>query len=199
MQDRIYLHFQKSDVLFYKTLTKAGKIRKIAPITPSLYFSHLCMQIVNQQLSEKAGDTIFARFKKLFLSGLITPSKVIKIGREEIRNSGISSAKTEYIHNLAFHFLENREKMLDLKSLSDSEVTSELTRIKGIGLWTAEMFLIFALGREDVFSPGDLGLRKAVAKLYKFKSLPTTIEMKDISLKWSPFRSHACRVLWASL
>lgn len=170
---------QLSRVLDRITLTK------IVPSTD--YFSDLCETIINQQLSEKAGATIWSRFKKLFVK--LTPDKVLATADEKIRTSGISRSKISYLKNLA-RYAKNLDILRDMKN---DEVIDELTKVKGIGRWTAEMFLMFSLGREDVFSQGDAGLQRAIANLYGKK------HMDKIIAKWSPYKTYACRVLWKSL
>lgn len=153
------------------------------------YFSDLCETIVNQQLSEKAGATIWKRFAALFAK--LTPATVLAASDEKIRTSGISRSKISYIKNLA-RFAQKSD-LRKLEKLHDEDVTAELTKIKGIGRWTAEMFLMFSLGREDVFSESDAGLKRAIVKLYGKRN------MEKIIAKWSPYKTYACRVLWKSL
>lgn len=161
------------------------------------YFLDLVDSIIGQQLSGKAGDTIIGRFKNLFRN-TPTAKKILSASDEKIRSAGMSYAKVDYIKNLSRAVLEKKLDFKELKNLPDEEVIKKLIAIKGIGRWTAEMFLMFSLGREDVFSLGDLGLRNAVADLYH-------IDRKDfqkierISQKWKPYRSLACRYLWKSL
>lgn len=162
----------------------------ITRIVPSSdYFADLCETIVNQQLSEKAGATIWNRFKTLIPK--CTPDNVLATSDESIRTSGISRSKISYIKNIARYAQKN--DLQKFKNLHNDEVISELIKIKGIGNWTAEMFLMFSLGREDIFSYGDAGLQRAIAKLYGKKS------MKYVIAKWSPYKTYACRILWKSL
>lgn len=182
--------FQKADPRL------ASVTVKIEPLTPGTdYFSDLCEAIVQQQLSEKAGDTIWNRFLKLFPR--LTPARVLATPDKKIRAAGISWSKVSYLKNLAKH--TTQFDLQRLRDMTDAEVIAELTKVKGIGPWTAEMFLMFTLAREDVFSYGDLGLRNAIKKLYKFKHEPTRKQMEKISSKWSPYRTYAARILWASL
>ncbi|HSX48957.1 MAG TPA: DNA-3-methyladenine glycosylase, partial [Candidatus Saccharimonadales bacterium] len=163
-------------------------------------FEHLVDAIVSQQLSVKASETIFGRFKKLFGKSkkFPTPSQILKMPDEKIRGAGLSNAKVKYVKSLA-HFVESKElDLVNLKNLDDESVIVELTKVKGIGRWTAEMILIFGLRRTDVFSLGDLGLRKAVSNLYGV-SIDDIKKIEEISLKWSPNRSVAARYLWKSL
>lgn len=137
------------------------------------------------------------RFKNLFPGRNITPTFLSKISNEDLRNVGVSWAKVKYLKDLAAK-VSNKEIILGgLYELDDGKAIKELTKIKGVGNWTAEMFLMFSLGREDVFSYGDLGLRKAIEKIYDLKD-PTEKTIEKISQKWVPYRTWACRILWKS-
>ena len=200
MDDKAQRHFKKADPILFKVLDKVikldGKIEN--PIRhPSDYFEDLCREIVNQQLSSKAGDTIFNRFKKL-LHGKITPLEVVKIKGEKIRACGLSNSKVKYIKDLAQKIVDGEVDLAKLNKLSDEDVITELIKVKGIGKWTAEMFLMFSLGREDIFSHGDLGLKNAIKKLYSIEN-PTLEQVELITVKWSPYRTYASRILWRSL
>lgn len=160
------------------------------------FFADLCEAIINQQLSDKAAATIFKKFKKLFPKETITAGKLAEIPDKNIRDVGTSWKKIEFMKNLAAKVI-GKELLLDkLIDLNDESVIQELTKLHGIGRWTAEMFLMFSLGREDVFSAGDLGLRRAIQKLYKFKKEPTIKQIEKLSKKWSPYRTYAALILW---
>lgn len=163
------------------------------------HFKKLVRSIIGQQLSVKAAETIMNRFCALFGTRFPTPKEILKMDEEKIRACGISYSKIAYIKDLAMHV---EEKKIDLKKIEksgDEEIIEALTAIKGIGRWTAEMFLIFSLGREDVFSHGDLGLKNAIKKLYGLRKHPSPERARVISDKWKPYRSLASRYLWASL
>lgn len=194
MYRKILDHFQKRDPKLHACAMRAGKIK----LTPSTdYFTHLCESIINQQLSEKAGDTIFKRFE-IELAGSITPENVVQYSDDKLRSCGISLAKVRYIKGLSLTILNNELPLSKLKNLPDEEVIESLTKIKGIGRWTAEMFLMFALGRPDVFSHGDLGLRRAIEKIYYLKD-PSLKQIEQLTKIWSPYRTYASIVLWRSL
>ncbi len=160
-------------------------------------FEALIEAIISQQLSVKASDTIFGRFKSLYLK-FPMPGEVLKTSDEKLRSSGLSGAKVKYVKSLA-EFIETGQLVLEeLRNLSDEEVIVQLTKVKGIGRWTAEMILIFTLRRPDVFSLGDLGLRKAVSNLYNV-DINDLVGIEEISLRWKPYRSKASRYLWKSL
>lgn len=162
-------------------------------------FSDLVEAIINQQLSEKAGRTIFTRFRTSFPGGKLTPKNILGRSDQSLRDVGISWSKVSYIKSLADAVAQKRLILKKLDELDDEAVITELTKVKGVGRWTAEMFLMFSLGREDVFSYGDLGLRRAMAKLYKFRDYPSTKQMEKIVKKWRPYRTIVARMLWASL
>lgn len=188
-------HFKKVD----------GKIHKLAltiklePIEKSHdHFYHLCREIIGQQLSGKVALVIFGRFTELFANGKIDPEMVLKLSPKKIRSVGMSNSKVVSARDLAAKVVSGDVDLLRIDELTDVEVTTHLTKVHGIGPWTAEMFLIFALGRSDVFSSGDLGLTRAVEKLYGLKN-PSLEKLEKLSAKWSPYRSFASRLLWKSL
>ncbi len=162
-------------------------------------FLDLLDSIISQQLSVKAGSTIVKRFINLFENRPAPfPQEVVAKPDMELRGAGLSGAKVRYVKALSQAIIDNSLNLESLHLLSDSEVVKELTRVKGIGVWTAEMFLIFSLHREDVFSLGDLGLRSAVNRLYGIHR-ENLKEIEALSLSWSPYRSFAGRYLWKSL
>lgn len=192
MYSKAQRHFKKVDPILHK----ASMGFQIEDLQPSKdLFRDMVWTIIGQQLSGKAADTIFARFRAL-VRGPLTPPKVLALREDDIRASGISGAKTRTILNVSEKIVR---KELDLRKLlvqSDEEVRAELTRIKGIGPWTAEMLLMFSLGRADVFSSGDLGLQKGIMRLYRFKKFPDEKKLARLTNAWSPFRTYAARVLW---
>ncbi len=159
-------------------------------------FRDLTNTIVGQQLSNKVADVIWNRVVEL-LDREIKPANFLMTKDEDLRATGISMSKAKYIKNLATAVHNNTLKLHELHQMSDEEVIIELTKIKGIGRWTAEMFLIFSLSRPDVFSLGDGGLLNAMKKLYG--SELTNQERLKIAGKWQPYRSYASLYLWKSL
>lgn len=196
MDKKIIEHFKKADLILYSIIEKVGIS---GPKVSDDYFYDLCEIIINQQLSDKAAATIFGRFKKLFLQEKITPKMLLKLSDKKIRSCGTSNSKVSFLKDLAAKVLKNDLKLNKLDKLSDDLVIKELTKVKGIGPWTAEMFLMFTLGREDIFSHGDLGLKNAIKKLYKFKKEPTRKQIEKIVEIWKPYRTYASRILWKSL
>jgi DNA-3-methyladenine glycosylase II len=156
----------------------------------------LIESVVSQQLSVKAADTIFSRFVGLFPNAEFPKAEMIlQMDDEKIRGAGLSYAKISYIKSIANAFVSDLIDSEKIKKQSDEEVIEELTQIKGIGRWTAEMILISTLKRPDVFSIGDLGLRNAITKLY---GITDRKEMISLSETWKPHRSTACWYLWRS-
>lgn len=198
MDKKILDYFQKNDPLLYQTTTQVGDINSLSVDDPSNYFLNLIEAIISQQLSGKAADSIFSRFKKIFPNDIITPQYLVELPEKDIRSVGISYAKIKYLKDLSTKVIQNEIDLEYLSNLSDESVISVLTRVKGIGRWTAEMFLIFTLGREDIFSLGDLGLRTAFKRIYQIEN-PTNEQINQVVNKWSPYKSYGSLVLWKSL
>lgn len=192
MYRKAVLHFKKADPVLHKAAIQF----EIPDTKPSEdVFRDIIWTIIGQQLSGKAADTIFARFRAL-VRGPLTPSKVLALAGADIRASGISGAKMRAIRNVAEQVVKKNLNLKNFAVMSDEEVRTALTEIKGIGPWTAEMILMFSLGRADVFSKGDLGLRKGMVALYKLRAFPSEQKLADITGAWSPYRTYAARVLW---
>ena len=162
-------------------------------------FEALVRAIISQQLSTRAAATIAARFEALFDAGHPTPSAVAAVSDERLRGCGLSSQKLAYIRDLCARIEDGSLPLDALDRMSDDEVIEALTKVKGIGRWTAEMFLMFRLHRPDVLPVGDLGIVKAVQKVYGLRKLPTPDRLVRIGESWRPYRSVACWYLWASL
>jgi len=193
--EKIKNHFKKVDPILYTTIKELYLLEKVAPKD---YFAKLCAEIINQQLSDKASTTIYKRYQKLYPNGIITAKHALTLTHQAIRATGTSNAKSRFIKDLAQKIVNKEVRFEKLDSMRDEEVIKDLTKIKGIGPWTAEMFIMFSLARPDVFSHGDLGLRKAIKKLYGFKKEPTREQIEKIVKKWSPYRTYACTILWQS-
>lgn len=186
-------HFKKSDPLLHRAALK----HEIEEITPADdLFRDIVWTIVGQQLSSRAANAIFERFQKLFTRGRITPNTVLKLSDEKMRTCGLSGAKVRAIKHFANSVQRGKLDMKTIPLLSDELVVVELTKVKGIGPWTAQMVLMFSLGRADIFSPGDLGLRKGIVQLYGLKKFPSDKKLAAITKKWSPYRTYAARILW---
>ena len=162
------------------------------------HFRALIHAIIAQQLSTKAAATIEARFAAIF-DGSPSPAAIARVSDEQLRSVGLSSQKLRYLRDLCVHVLDGSLDLDSLEDLADEDVIAALTRVNGIGRWTAEMFLMFRLHRPDVLPVGDLGIVKAVTQAYKLRSRPTPARLTKIGETWRPYRSVACWYLWASL
>ncbi|CAN5182088.1 DNA-3-methyladenine glycosylase [soil metagenome] len=180
----------------------ADIINKVSPFEKSKaknYFEALLESIVSQQLSVKAADTIWGRFITLLADTHVSAESVWEIPDQKMRDAGISWQKISYMKDLSKKTMESGILFEQFEIMSDEEIITELIKVKGIGRWTAEMFLMFAMERPDVFSYGDLGLRRAIQKWYKLDHEPTSDEAEKIAAKWKPYRTLASRYLWRSL
>ena len=160
---------------------------------------YLCASIMSQQLSTKVADVIYKRFINLYGDKEPTPQQIIETPFEKLRGIGLSNAKVSYVKNVAQFELEFGMDAKKLGKMSNEEVVEYLIVIKGVGRWTIEMLLMFALGREDVFAVDDLGIQNAMIRLYKLDNSDKKKlreEMLRLSQKWSPYRTYACVHLW---
>ena len=162
-------------------------------------YGTLVRSIVGQQLSTKAAATIYARVLELFGGNVPTPAQLIATPPDSLRSAGLSRAKVAYLRDLAERVEDGDLDLDHLAQLSDAQVSEQLTAIKGIGQWSADMFMIFHLGRPDVLAVGDLGIRRAVERAYGLKEIPDAKALTRIAEPWRPYRSLACLYLWASL
>lgn len=191
----ILTHFKRSDIRIASLLLHT-ELEYIIPGSPDTYYRCLCGSIIGQQLSGSVSDVIESRFIALFPNKQVTPEWCVTLSDESIRSVGISNAKVQYIKDLTRRVLDGDVNLPVLTTMDDADVIKSLTKIYGIGPWTAEMFLIFTLGRPDVFSFGDLGLKHAIQSVYALKKEPSVGYMKRLAKRWSPYRSYAARVLW---
>jgi DNA-3-methyladenine glycosylase II len=161
---------------------------------------YLCLSIISQQLSTRVARVICDRFLELFMGEETTCGRILQIERSRLRSIGLSESKCNYIHNVCNFFEEHKLSDVKLHAMSNEEVTETLIQIKGVGNWTIQMLLMFAMAREDVFAPDDLGIQKAMIKLYELDGVsPKELKrkMEAISQQWRPFRTYACLALWA--
>lgn len=168
------------------------------PVTD--HYGALVRAIVGQQLSTKAARSIYGRVAERFGGRAPTPAELLADDPEELRAAGgLSRAKVSYLRSLAEHVVDGRLELDRLDELSDEDVAAELVAVKGLGVWTAQMFLMFQLNRPDVLPVGDLGIRRAVERGYGLPELPDPAELTRIAEPWRPHRTLACRYLWRSL
>ena len=163
------------------------------------HYGALVRAIVGQQLSTKAAAAISRRRAARFGGREPTPQEILDDDPDELRSVGLSRAKVVYLRSLAEHVSDGSLELERLDTLPDEEVIAELMAVKGIGTWSAHMFLMFHLGRPDVLAVGDLGIRKAMMQAYGLESLPLPPAMEQIAEPWRPYRTLACRYLWRSL
>lgn len=185
----------------------AGLIARIGPMSiekrrrgrPRDSYGVLVRAIVGQQLSAKAAATIFERVLALYDGEVPTAEQLLETDEEPLRAAGLSSRKVEYLRDLANHVVSGELEIERLGDLTDEKVIEEITAVRGLGVWTAHMFLIFHLEREDVLPVGDLGIRNAIKAEYGLDDLPTPAEMERMAEPWRPHRTLACLYLWESL
>ncbi|MDR3561077.1 MAG: DNA-3-methyladenine glycosylase [Negativicutes bacterium] len=169
------------------------------PLQPRAdYFTQLCKSIVSQQLSTKSAAAIFGRFSSLF-GHTPTAAEVAATPRETLREQGLSQQKITYLYDLAAKVADGTISLEHFAALPDEEVITQLVQVKGVGVWTAQMFLIFALNRPDVLPTDDFGVRKAIMQGYCLEAMPGKLEMELIAEPWRPWRSIASWYLWRSL
>ncbi len=190
------LHLKKSDPVMRAIIERVGAY-KIQHREPS--FETLVRSIVYQQLSGKVASVILGRLIALLPDGKITPAAILKLTPARMRKAGLSKQKTAYIRDLARKTNQGHIKFETLPDLTDLEVIEHLTQVKGIGVWTAHMFLIFALRRPDILATGDLGVRVAIRKAYQLEELPHPKQVEELAAAWRPYSSVAVWYLWRSL
>jgi len=162
-------------------------------------YGALLRTIVGQQLSAKAARTIYERVLDLYGGKTPSPDQILATSESDLRGAGLSGRKVEYIRDLAAHVKDGELELDRLEELSDEEVIEEIVAVRGLGRWSAEMFLIFHLERPDVISGGDLGIRRAIQLALGLDEMPTPQEVEEIGERWSPHRSLASIYLWESL
>jgi len=190
------LHLKKSDPVMRAIIERVGAF-KIEHREPS--FETLVRSIVYQQLSGKVASVILGRLIAALPEGKVTPDAILKLTPARMRKAGLSKQKTAYIRDLARKTNKGQVNFEALPDLTDLEVIEHLTRVKGIGVWTAHMFLIFALRRPDIMASGDLGVRMAIRKAYELEELPAPKQVEELAAAWRPYASVAVWYLWRSL
>lgn len=166
---------------------------------PADAYGALLRGIVGQQLSTKAARTIYLRVLDLFGGQTPSPEQLLEVSEADLRGAGLSGRKVEYVRDLAGHVISGELELERLGDLGDEEAIAEISAVRGLGRWTAEMFLMFHLQRPDVLSGGDLGIRKAIQIEYGLEEMPTPTEVEEIGEPWRPHRSLASLYLWESL
>jgi DNA-3-methyladenine glycosylase II len=188
-------HLKKSDPVLRAIIERVGPCRMEfgEPV-----FHSLAEAIVYQQLNGKAAVTIFKRFAALAGEPL-TAEGIAKLTAEQMRSVGLSKQKSAYLRDMAERAIRGELSFTHLPEMTDEEVIKHLTQVKGVGVWTAHMFLIFTLKRQNILPTGDFGIRMAMKKHYHKRKLPNPVQMEKIARPWEPYRSIACWYLWRSL
>ncbi|CAN5695814.1 DNA-3-methyladenine glycosylase [soil metagenome] len=191
-------HLCQNDAVLAEVITQVG----VCTIEPHRnQYQELVSSIIGQQLSVKAAETIEKRFKDVFGGFIPAPDEFIRTDEDSLRAAGVSRQKITYIRDLAEHIIDGRLELNQLPSQTDEEVEQTLTAVKGIGQWTAHMFLMFSLGRTDVLPVGDLGIRVGIQKLYGLEHKPTPDEVQKVAEigRWKPYQSFAAWYVWQFL
>jgi DNA-3-methyladenine glycosylase II len=191
-------HLKRSDPVLAKVIEAVGPCR-IQMRTDGTHFQALVRSIVYQQLSGKAAGTILGRFNALYPDNTPTPEQILATSDEQLRAVGLSRQKIGYMRDLSSKVLGGELPLDAVDAMPDDDLIDHLVQVKGIGRWTAQMFLMFRLGRLDVLTELDLGIQNAVKKAYRMRKRPTPKQIKKIGAKWSPHATVACWYLWRSL
>lgn len=188
-------HLTKNDPVLTPIIKSAG----LCTIRPHKdYYWELVDSIISQQLSVQSAKAIEGRFMALYPGALPTPDQILVTPHETLRSVGLSNAKANYIRDLAQHIIDGKLELEKFDRLSNDEIIAELTAVKGIGEWTAHMFLMFAMARLDILAVGDLGIRAGIKDLYTLTALPDADQIKKIAKKnkWHPYETVACWYIW---
>ena len=189
-------HLRTQDPILGQVISRVGPCQ----LKPKRHrFRTLLGAIIGQQISTSAAQTIRQRVEQLVRPGVPTPSKIAKIADSQLRSAGLSRQKVSYVRDLVDQSLAGNIHYRDFSRMTDREVIQNLVQVKGIGEWTAQMFLIFSLGRQDVFPYDDLGIRNAIRKLYRLQQLPEKDTCCRLAAPWRPYSSIASWYCWQSL
>ena len=189
-------HLKKADPRLKIVIDTIG----VCPLKPYRYrFALILRSIVSQQISTSAARTIYKRLHTLSGKGQPTAEKIIRLSHEELRSVGLSNQKANYVRHLAEMVLQNKVRLHKMHLMSDEEVTEELIQVKGIGNWTAQMFLMFGLCRPDIFPHDDLGIQNGIQEIYQLKTRPDKKTCIEIAQRWQPYRTVASWYCWRSL
>lgn len=195
---RAIIHLKRVDPVMATVIKAVGPCR-FTTREDGTHFQALARSIVFQQLSTKAANTIHLRFEALFDDKAPVPSTLLELPDDTLRAVGLSRQKTSYLRDLASRAQSGEVPVETLHELSDADVIAALTQVKGIGRWTAQMFLIFRLGRPDILPDLDLGIQNAIRRAYRMRKAPTPDGVLKVGMKWAPYRTIASWYLWRSL
>src|SRR5579872_4925084 len=198
MHARAVSHLKKSDPAMARVIDLVGPCR-FEVRAEGTHFDHIVRAIVYQQLSGKAAGTIYSRVRALYGDRSPTPAELLATEDATLRGAGLSWAKIKYVKDLSAHALDGRLPVDRLHELDDAQVMEALVQVKGIGRWSAHMFLMFRLGRPNIVPELDLGIRKAVQRAYRLRKMPTPARVQEIGRRWEPYGTIAAWYLWRSL
>ena len=198
MHRKALAHLRRADPVMRQVIERVGPCR-LNPAVDGTHFDFIARSIIYQQLSGKAAATIYGRVRDLCGGPLVTVAPLLDTADERLRAAGLSRQKMSYLRDLAGHVGAGRLAPEGLDGLTDDEVTRQLVQVNGIGVWTAQMFLMFRLGRPDVFPVSDLGIRKGVQRAYRLRKMPEPSRVAKIGAPWAPYRSVASWYLWRIL
>lgn len=192
---RAIAHLRAADPLLGAWISRAGTCG-LTRVRDGTHFGYLARSIVYQQLNGKAAATIFGRFEALFGGRVPEPRALLKVPDPTLRGVGLSARKAEYLKGLAQDVLDGRVPLETVDALDDAAAIALLTRVRGVGEWTAQMFLMFRLGRPDILPTLDYGVQTAVKRLYRLRKHPSPARLAQIGAKWAPYRTVASWYLW---
>ncbi len=199
MPQHVLTHFRAVDPVLHEAIVSFNGTLRAGPETTRDLFGSMCRTIVGQQLSGKAARAIWEKFRARFPRKTPTATHILSLSDEALRESGISYAKIRALKDLSERVSTRSLTLSTLRTMSEIEARTALQEVRGIGPWSAEMFLMFALGHEDIFSTGDLGLRKSIQKVYGYETLPTPEVIEEHAARWAPYRTYAACALWSIL
>src|SRR3954468_11814972 len=191
-------HLKRVDPVLARVIETVGTCRLESRVEGT-HFQALVRSIVFQQLSGKAAGTILSRFNALYPDNAPTPDAVLTTSDETLRSVGLSRQKIAYLRDLSSKVISGELPLDEVEAMNDDDLIAHLVQVKGIGRWTAQMFLMFRLGRRDVLPELDLGIQNAIRRAYNKRKRPTPKDVKKIGAKWSPHATVACWYLWRSL
>jgi DNA-3-methyladenine glycosylase II len=197
MHRKALTHLRQADPILRKVIEQVGPCR-LEPLTNGSHFEFIARAIIYQQLSTKAAATIHGRVQAL-CGGSLTTGPLLALPDDALRGAGLSRQKLGYLRDLAAHTTSGTLDTQHFADLPDEEITRQMVQVKGIGVWTAQMFLIFRLGRPDVLPVLDLGVRKGVQRAYRLRKLPDAKRIEKIAKAWAPYRSIGSWYMWRVL
>ncbi|MFN8525001.1 MAG: DNA-3-methyladenine glycosylase [Chloroflexota bacterium] len=198
VESHVVTHLRR-DPIMAAIIDRCGPPTVAGPFDPADYFGRLARAIIFQQLSGKAATAILNKVLAVLPGGELTPAGLVAAEFEQLRACGLSRQKATYVTDLAARVHSGELELHGLPRLEEADVIAQLTQVKGIGRWTAHMFLMFTLGRPDILAVDDLGIRTAIKRAYELEEMPTPGQMEEIAEPWRPYRTHACSCLWNSI